>query len=130
MPASQGDEKAMLEFAKQFGYHSLLLKVVCGEIAQYPRRPFHFDAWRADPIYGGKLKLSKLKLKQRYNHILRFALEGLDEQKRKLLCRIAVLSESQNYDTLAVLNPFLPPRPEEVEKPDNPEESYRWNRPS
>jgi hypothetical protein len=124
----QGSEQAMLEFADQFGRHSLLLVVVCGEIAKYPRRPFHFDAWRADPIYGGKLKLSELDLKQRYNHILRFALEGLDERKRKLLCRIAVLSENATYDTIAVLNPFLPPRPEEVEEPDNPEGGYRWRR--
>ena len=112
----KGDEKAMLEFADQFGRHSLLLKVICGEIAQYPRKPFNFDAWRADPIYGGKLKLSELDLKQRYNHILRFALEGLDEQKRKLLCRIAVLSEGADYDTIAVLNPYLPPEPREPTK--------------
>ena len=114
----KGSETAMLEFADQFGRHSLLLKVICGEIAQYPRKPFNFDAWRADPIYGGKLKVSKLDLKQSRNHILRFALEGLDGQKRKLLCRIAVLSENVDYDTLAVLNPFLPPRPEEVEEPE------------
>ena len=124
----QGNEQAMLDFAKEFGYHSLLLKVVCGEIANYPRKSLDFDAWRADPVYGGKLKLSDLDLKQRYNHILRFALEGLDERKRKLLCRIAVLSENVTYDTLAVLNPFLPPKPEEVEERENPEESWRWKR--
>jgi hypothetical protein len=124
----QGNEQAMLEFADQFGRHSLLLVVVCGEMAKYPKRSFHFDAWRTDPNYGGKLKLSELNLKQRYNHILRFALEGLVEQKRRLLCRIAVLSENVTYDTLAVLNPFLPPKPKEVEEPDNPEGSYGWKR--
>jgi hypothetical protein len=112
----KGNEQAMLDFADQFGCHSLLLLVVCGEIAKYLRKPFDFDAWRADPIYGGKLKLSELDLKQRYNHILRFALEGLDEQKRKLLCRIAVLSENMTYDTLAVLNPFLPLKPKKPTK--------------
>jgi len=124
----KGNEQAMLEFADQFGRHSLLLKVVCGEIAQYPRRPFNFDAWRADPIYGGKLQLSKLDLRQNYNHILHVALDGLEERKRKLLCRIAVLSENATYDTLAVLNPFLPPRPAEVKLPWNPESGYRWDR--
>jgi hypothetical protein len=124
----QGSEQAMLEFADQFDRHSLLLMVVCGEIAKYPPRPFHFDAWRADPIYGGKLKLSELDLKQRYNHILRFALEGPDERKRKLLCCIAVLSENVTYEAIAVLNPFLPPRPEEVKEPPNLERSYRWER--
>ncbi len=113
----QGNEQAMLDFAMEFGYHSLLLKVVCGEIANYQRKPFDFDIWRADPIYGGKLKLSTLDLKQRKHHILRFALDGLDEQKRKLLCRIAVLSETVTYETLAVLNPFLPPRPDHAPAP-------------
>ena len=122
----QGNEQAMLEFADQFGRHSLLLKVICGEIANYAKHPFHFDDWRADPIYGGKLKLSELDLKQRYNHILRFALEGLDEPKRKLLCRIAVLSEGVNYDTLAVLNPYLPPKPKEVKESENPEDDWDW----
>ncbi len=124
----QGIEQAMLEFADQFGRHSLLLKVVCSEIAQYPKRPFDFDAWRADPIYGGKLKLSELDLRQRHNHILRFALEGLDERERKLLSCIAVLSESVTYDTIAVLNPFLPLKPNEVEEPEDPKTSYRWQR--
>ena len=110
----QGNEQAMLEFAEEFGNHSLLLKVICGEIATYPRKPFHFDEWRADLVYGGKLVLSELDLKQRYNHILKFALEGLDANKRKLLCRIAVLSENVDYDTLAVLNPYLPPKPTEA----------------
>ena len=122
----KGNEQAMLDFADQFGRHSLLLKVICGEIAQYPRRPFDFEAWRSDSHYGGKLKLSALDLKQRYNHILRFALEGLDEPKRKLLCRIAVLSENAEYDTLAAINPYFPTKPESVEKPEDPTGSWRW----
>ena len=122
----KGSEQAMLEFADQFGRHSLLLLVICGEIAKYPRKPFNFDAWRADPIYGGKLKLSDLDLRQKQSHILHFALEGLDEQKRKLLCRIAVLSENVTYDTLAVLNPFLPPKPEDIAKLENPNQAWDW----
>jgi len=118
----------MLAFAEQFGRHSLLLTIVCGMIADYRRRPYDFDAWRADPIYGGGLKLTEVDLKQRYTHILHFALAGLDELTRKLLCRIAVISENANYDTLAVLNPFLPPKPAEVEEPSDPFQSYSWRR--
>ncbi len=121
-----GDEKAMLAFADQFGRHSLLLKIVCGMIADYRRKPHDFDAWRADPIYGGGLKLSEVELKQRYTHILHFALAGLNELTRKLLCRIAVISENATYDTLAVLNPFLPPKPEEVKEPSDPSKGWRW----
>jgi tetratricopeptide (TPR) repeat protein len=122
----EGDKRAMLEFAEQFDRHSLLLKVVCGEIAKYPRHPYNFDAWRADPFYGGKLKLADLDLKQRYNHILRFALEGLDEPTRKLLCRISLFSESVTGDTLSVLNPFLPPKPAIVKEPEHPEQAWDW----
>ena len=40
----KGSEMAMVEFADQFERHSLLLRVVCSEIANYPRQPFDFDA--------------------------------------------------------------------------------------
>ncbi len=124
----KGDEKAILAFADQFGRHSLLLLIVCGMIADYRKKPYDFDAWRADPIYGGGLKLSEVELKQRSTHILHYALRGLNEQTRKLLCRIAVISENATYDTLAVLNPFLPPRPAEVDEPSDPSEGWRWRR--
>jgi len=123
----QGSEQAMLDFADEFGYHCLVLKVVCGIINNYQRKPGDFDTWRTDPAYGAKLKLSELDLKQRYNHILHFALEGLEENKRKLLCRIAVMSEGMKYDTIAVLNPFLPPKPAPVDEPIDPEkDSWAW----
>jgi len=123
----KGDEKAMLEFAALFGRHSLLLKVVCGMIADYKRKPHDFDAWRADPIYGGSLKLSEIDLKQNYTHILHFSLRGLNDNTRTLLCRIAVISENATYDTLAVLNPFLPPKPEEVGEPGDPSDDWNWD---
>jgi tetratricopeptide (TPR) repeat protein len=122
----KGDETAMLAFADQFGRHPLLLNLVCGMIVDYRKKPYDFDAWRADPIHGGALKLSELDLKQRYTYILHFALAGLDEQTRKLLCRFAVLAENATYDTLAVLNPFLPPKPEVVEEPVDPSRSKEW----
>jgi tetratricopeptide (TPR) repeat protein len=61
--------------------------------------------------------MSELALKQRYTHILAHAFRGLGEKSRQLLSRIAVLSDSADYATIAVLNPFLPPRPEEVPEP-------------
>ncbi len=123
-----GDKEAMLAFANQFGRHSLLLKIVCGMIADYRRKPYDFDAWRADPNYGGGLKLSELDLKQRHTHILHYALQGLNELTRKLLCRIAVMSKNATYDTLTILNPFLPPKPEKVEEPSDPSDGQEWSR--
>ena len=123
-----GDSQAILAFADQFGRHSLLLRIVCGMIADYRKKPYDFDAWRADPFYGGGLKLNEVDLKQRYTHILHYALAGLDESTRKLLCRIAVLSDHATYDTLAVLNPFLSTPPEEVDEPSDPSAGWRWER--
>jgi tetratricopeptide (TPR) repeat protein len=118
-----GDERAMLAFAEQFGRHSLLLKIVCGMVADYRRRPYDFDAWRADPNHGGGLRLSEVALTQRYTHVLHFALAGLGETVRRLLCRIAVVSESASYDMLALINPF---RPEPVYQPEHPS-SWMWS---
>jgi tetratricopeptide (TPR) repeat protein len=123
-----GDEKAMLAFANEFGRHSLVLKVVCGLIAEYRKKPYDFDMWRADPNYGGSLKLTDLDIKQKYTHILHFALKGLDEKTKTLLGRIAIISEGVDYQTLSVLNPFLPPQLEEVEPPDDPFDSYTWRK--
>jgi len=116
----KGDEKAMLAFADQFGRHSLLLRIVCGMIADYRKKPYDFDAWRSDPIYGGGLKLNDVDLKQRQTHILHYALAGLNEPTRRLLSRIAVISEHSTYDTLSVLNPFLPPQPKRAKEPKAP----------
>jgi tetratricopeptide (TPR) repeat protein len=122
----RGDESRMLEFVDEFRRHSLVLKVVCGQIAKYPRQPFDFDAWRADPAYGGTLQLTELDLKQRNNHILRFALEGLDESKRRLLGRVAHAPESATYDLLKILNPNLPPQPKEIVEADYPAQAPDW----
>lgn len=121
-----GSEQEILKFADQFGRHSLLLRIVCGMIADYRKKPLDFDAWRADPIYGGSLKLTEIDLKPRYTHILKFALDGLEELTRRLLSRIAVISENATYETLLVLNPFMPPRPQNVEEPDDPSEDLFW----
>ncbi|HEX5270659.1 MAG TPA: DUF4062 domain-containing protein, partial [Gemmataceae bacterium] len=124
----RGDWEAMRRFVDQFARHALILTIVCGQIADYRARPGDFDAWVADPYAGGGLKLSGLEVKQRYTHILAYAFRGLEEKKRQLLSRIAVLSDSADYATIAVLNPYLPPRPEEVPEPDDPFETYEWTR--
>ena len=123
----RGNATAMLDFAEKFGRHSLLLRIVCGMVADYRKQPYDFDAWLADPLHGGGLKLSEIELKQRYTHILHFALAGLSEPTRKLLARIAVISEGATYAILAVLNPFLPPQPEVVEEPSDPSTDWEWS---
>jgi tetratricopeptide (TPR) repeat protein len=112
-----GDAEAVLRFADQFGRHALILRIVCGMVTDYRLQPRNFDAWLADPRAGGGLKLTELHLSQRYTHILEYAFRGLGEKPRQLLSRIAVLSDSADYATIAVLNPFLPLQSEEIQEP-------------
>ena len=101
-----GDSATILRFVDQFDRHALVLRIVCGMITDYPRKPRDFDAWRADPYAGGGLKLSELLLRQRYTHILDFSFRGLPEKTRQLLSRISALSAGADYATIAALNPF------------------------
>jgi tetratricopeptide (TPR) repeat protein len=103
----RGDSTTILRFADHFDRHALLLRIVCGVASDYRPHPGSFDAWLADPSAGGGLKLSEMPLKQRYTHILEYAFRGLPAMTRQLLARIAVLSDSADYGTVAVLNPFL-----------------------
>src|SRR5262249_51318085 len=76
--------------------------VVCGMAKDPPHRG-DFDKWLDDPVAGGRLDPATLGLKQ---HILDFALAGLEPQHRQLLSRISVLSDSAAYETIKVLNQF------------------------
>ena len=51
--------------------------------------------------------------------MLRAAFDGLEPDAKKLLGRLSFFSSAVPYETLAALNPRLPPRPEAVQKPSN-----------
>jgi tetratricopeptide (TPR) repeat protein len=121
----RGDGGAFVRFATEFDRHALLVRIVCGMIADYPRSPGDFDAWRADPEAGGGLKPSELAQTARHTHILQHALEGLGDDARRVLSRVAVYSDAVDYAAVAALNPFLPPKPtpqEPCEVPDDDSE--------
>jgi hypothetical protein len=105
--------------------HPLVTGVLAGLINDYLPDRGNFNAWAADPDYGGQRNLD---LVQKRNHILHAALAALTEKSRQLLSTLALLSESVDYPTLSALNPHLPPEPEEVSEPQNPEEGWRWKR--
>ena len=106
--------------------HPLVTGVLAGLINDYFPDRGNFDAWAADPNYGGQLNLAKLDLVQKRNHILHTALAALPEKSRELLSTIALLSEAVDYPTLSALNPHLPPEPEKVEQPENLEGGSIW----
>ncbi len=106
--------------------HPLVIGILGGLIANYLPDRGNFEAWVADPQAGASLDLASLKLTDRRNHILRAALDALPPASQALLSTLALLTDSVDYETLKAFNPHLPPEPEEVEKPEPPENEWDW----
>ncbi len=111
----KADQRALDRFMKQFGYHSLLLKMVAGRIRSFRRAPGDFDNWYA--ARGKDLSLSELDIKQSRTHILEYAFDGLDDAKKQLLSRVAAFGDAVRYDTVVVFNPYQKPMPTKVNEP-------------
>lgn len=124
-----GDSNAIQDYLKRHcDCHPLVTGVLAGIIKKYLPDRGNFDAWVKDDMEGGgRLNLAHLNLVQKRNHILLSALADLPEKNRQLLSTLALLSESVDYQTLSALNPHLPPEPEEVEVPEQPEEELMWD---
>lgn len=123
----EGDSAAMQTYlATNCDNHPLVIGILGGLINNYLPARGDFDQWVADPDGGAKLDLGSLDIIQRRNHILRAALDALSPASRQLLSILALLSEAVDYETLKAFNPHLPPEPEEVEKPEPPEEYWDW----
>ena len=126
-----GDSQTMQDYlTTHCDCHPLVTGVLAGLVTNYLPDRGHFDAWAAAPDSGGQLDLAELDLVQKRNHILTSALDALPEKSRQLLSTLALLSEAVDYPTLSALNPHLPPEPEKVAEPDDPEHSLFWNRTS
>ena len=108
--------------------HPLVIGALGGLISNYLADRGNFDQWVNDADGGAGLNLASLDLIQRRNHILLAALDALPSASRQLLSTLALLSDSVDYETLKAFNPHWPPEPEEVEKPEPPEEYWRWGR--
>lgn len=106
--------------------HPLVIGILGGLIANYLPARGDFDAWSTAPDGGAALDLASLDLIQRRNHILEAAIQKLPDASRQLLSTLALVTDSVDYETLKAFNPHLPPEPEEVEKPTQPEEQ-RWH---
>ncbi len=128
-PASgiRGDSAAIQRYLQaNCDNHPLVIGVLGGLINNYLPDRGNFDAWVVDPDRGASLDLARLDLIQRRNHVLRAALEDLQPASHQLLSALALLSDAVDYETLKAFNPHLPPEPEEVRRPDPPEDLYRW----
>jgi tetratricopeptide (TPR) repeat protein len=127
-PGIRGESAAIRAYlTENCDNHPLAIGVLGGLINKPGPNRGDFDAWAADPDGGAGLDLASLDLIQRRNHILRVALDTHPPASRQLLSILALLSVSVNYETLKALNPHLPPEPEEVEKPEPPEDDWPWH---
>lgn len=112
---------------KYCGNHPLLITILGGLVNSPGPHRGDFDSWAADPEQGAKLNLATLDLIQSRNHILRAALDALDPASHQLLSSLSLISSAVDYETVAALNPHLPPKPEMVEEPSKPEEDWHMS---
>jgi tetratricopeptide (TPR) repeat protein len=113
----RGDETTVRRYlGDHFDNHPLMVGIVAGLVNDYFREPGNFDRWADDPQGGADLHLAGLDLSQRRTHILAAALTGLEPTERQLLSRIAALGGAVPFATVAVLNPFMPPAPQDPSK--------------
>jgi tetratricopeptide (TPR) repeat protein len=110
------DEGRLDKFIGQFGRHSLLLKILAGEILKRKAAKATFDIWYE--IFGVDVEVFKDVVAKRH-HILEMAYKGLSDEAKKILSQIAALGSAVDLDTLNVFNPYLPPKLEAVPKPDD-----------
>ena len=90
---------------RQFGCHPLIVGVIAGLVRNHFRAPGDFDQWEDDPNGGASVDLTDKDIKQRRNHILKQAFDGLDPLTHALIARIAMISSAVGWDVLEVLNP-------------------------
>lgn len=107
--------------------HPLTVGALAGLVNAYPPDHGNFVKWRDDPRHGGALNLADCDLVQKRNHILDAAIAALAPKTHELLQGLALLRGGADYDLLLAINPFLPPRPEEIEEPEHPEETWAWS---
>lgn len=118
------DEHKLDTFFKQLAGHSLLLKLVAGEIAKSPRARGDFDKWYA--MRGKELDVFK-DIKAKRHHILEAAYRELSPKAQKILSQVAALGDSVTMDVLEVFNPFMPQPPDEVDEDadDSVQKAYK-----
>lgn len=116
----KGDNERIGAFMRRFGNHSLLIKIVAGLVKDHNPAPYNFDRWWAE--VGQDLTVNELDLKQNRTNILAAAMKGLKPELAKLLSQIAAFRFPVDYAAVSAFNPYVPPRPREVENPDD----YEW----
>ncbi len=96
-----GSRDEVLPVFKTFAKHPLLIQALSGEVKRWHRAPGDFTEWRKATPQFDPSKFAKLK--DSMNHVLEFALRGLDDKGHKVLQIIAAFRMPTSYDTLAAV---------------------------
>jgi hypothetical protein len=107
----RGDSAAIQAFLKSHcDCHPLTVGALAGLVVHYMRDRGNFDTWSRTADGAGALNLADLDLVQKRNHILTASIRALQEDSRRLLAMLALLSKAIDYDTMEALNPFVETR--------------------
>jgi tetratricopeptide (TPR) repeat protein len=96
-----GSRDELLPVFGTFGKHPLLIQALAGEVKRYRKAPGNFEKWRrANPQFHISLFPSTKKV---IEHVLDFALRGLDEKTEQTLSTIATFQMPTSYDSVEAI---------------------------
>ncbi|MBZ0284448.1 MAG: DUF4062 domain-containing protein [Anaerolineae bacterium] len=95
-----GSRDVLLPMFKTFDNYPLLIRALAGEVSRFRKAPGDFDEWRRTYPDFNPMSLPLVQVK---SHVLAYALQGLDENERKVLHTVAAFRMPATYDTLIAL---------------------------
>lgn len=102
-----GDSAGIQAFLKAHcDCHPLTVGALAGLVVHYMKARGDFDAWSKAPDGAAALNLADLDLVKKRNHILKASIRALQEDSRRLLAMLALISTAIDYETMETLNPI------------------------
>lgn len=97
----EGPRNILLPVFRSFGKHTLVIQALAGEVVKFRRGPGNFEKWlEANPTFD----LTKFdNVRDKVEHVLEFAVRGLDERSRTVLATIIAFRLLPDYDTLSAV---------------------------
>jgi hypothetical protein len=99
-----GNRWTLIDFARGFRGHGLLLGLVAKRVRLYNPKRGDFDAWYE--AEGRTLDIATLDLVQKRNDILRASFDALSPDARALIRRLAVFNFPFDFDAAMAIQPF------------------------
>jgi tetratricopeptide (TPR) repeat protein len=96
----KGTRAEIERVSEPYGYHPLSLRLLSGMIVKDPEFKGDIVGWtECNPF-------PELKGEKRKHHILELSYNSLDQQKQKLISKIAAFRNPMNYESISIFNEF------------------------